>query len=176
MSHQHGKPPAPSAAHDVQPDNVAAFEPYSLHGAAACKAARDAEKKRKREVGADEAPAPHDADPMDDHDPDAAEINALEGEDGSEDGVSEAPRKRQPAAQCTPDEIKEMRPLSGQRLGVGVYIDRKDHCRITATYPQERMNMHVSPESIASLPEELQPATRYFSIGKKPLSTNKRMH
>ena len=134
MSHQHGKPPASSAAHDVQPDNVAAFEPYSLYGAAACKAALDSAKKRPHEVDADEA---HDADPMDDHDPDAAEINALEGEDGSEDGVSEAPRKRQPAAQCTPGEIKEMRPLNGQRLGVGLYIDRKDHCRITASYPQE---------------------------------------
>ena len=84
------------------------------------------------------------------------------------DDTADPPERagRSPAAQCTPDGIKAMRPLANERLGVGLYVDRITHHRFTAKYPNSTQLRHVSPDDIAALPENLKMETQSYTFGK----------
>ena len=157
-SHNHGKLPAPPAIAAV-PVDVSGFQEYSLHGAAAIQAAGKTKRKREEEEKPD-AELAH-VEPADE-----ADMEVVFGGEPEEDSAPIPPAIRKPAEQCTPDEIKAMRPMANERRGVGLWVDRLNCYRFTAKYPQSKRWDIVNPEVIEALPAHLKEEVKSFPFGK----------
>ena len=84
----------------------------------------------------------------------------------AEEDAPFVPAARKPAEQCTPDEIKAMRPMAHERRGVGLWVDRLNCYRCMAKYPQSKMWDLVNPEVIEAMPAHLKEESKSFPFGK----------
>ena len=149
VSHNHGAGLKQSQA-APEPVDVSIFTPYALHGAAAVAAATT--KRKRSEMEGEDEPVP-----------DAIEAPAVDVGGGCDANAL----CRKPAAQHTPEDIKDMCPLRGERVGVGIYVDRLRHHRFTAKYPNDRILKYTNPERVRDLPDEFRRSEKTFSFGSK---------
>lgn len=159
LSNFHGKVRKRRAEAPAAVVAASSWEGFSVAGMAPVE---EPPKKKSKAAGSQDL----DEEPVDGEGP--ADDEGDDDVDGHVDWMTEPPERlcRNPAAQCTPDEIKSMRPLANGKLGVGLYVDRLAHHRYTTKYPNDTQLRHVSPDVIEALPDHLKPGTQSFTFGK----------